>query len=130
MLLLTLKLINPGQVFLLRGNHESSTCTRFYGFKGEVDAKYSPQMPDVPGVVTMLMPVPVQGVGVPIESIEDRIGEEGPTVSSIGACSPMMPPGVVPPMMRPHADAKVDILETIRYLLRLISRYGVLKIST
>ena len=25
---------------LPRGNHESSTCTRWYGFRGELEAKY------------------------------------------------------------------------------------------
>lgn len=35
-LLLLLKLACPSRVYLLRGNHESSTCTKFYGFKGEV----------------------------------------------------------------------------------------------
>jgi hypothetical protein len=101
MLLLALKLLNPWQVFLLRGNHESSTCTRFYGFKGEVDAKYSPSAPEAPGL------------GVPTEGIDDRSGSEGLTVSSVG-CSPMLPRGVVPPMIRPHADAKVEFRGQIR----------------
>jgi len=39
-LLLCLKLALPRYVYLLRGNHESSTCTQYYGFKGEVEAKY------------------------------------------------------------------------------------------
>ena len=99
MLLLALKLLNPWQVFLLRGNHESSTCTRFYGFKGEVDAKYSPSAPEAPG-----LSVPTEG---------DRSGSEGLTVSSVG-CSPMLPRGVVPPMIRPHADAKVEFRGQIR----------------
>ena len=34
------KLALPGQVFLLRGNHESATCSIMYGFKGELEAKY------------------------------------------------------------------------------------------
>lgn len=33
MLFLALKLALPSNVYMLRGNHESSTCTRFYGFK-------------------------------------------------------------------------------------------------
>ena len=32
-LLAALKLEHPTRVFLLRGNHESSTCTKFYGMK-------------------------------------------------------------------------------------------------
>jgi hypothetical protein len=34
------KLALPGAVSLLRGNHESATCTLMYGFKGELEAKY------------------------------------------------------------------------------------------
>jgi serine/threonine-protein phosphatase 5 len=34
------KLALPGAVSLLRGNHESATCTLMYGFKGELVAKY------------------------------------------------------------------------------------------
>lgn len=34
------KLALPRSVFLLRGNHESATCTLMYGFKGELTAKY------------------------------------------------------------------------------------------
>ena len=30
-------------VYLLRGNHESTTCTMFYGFKAELQAKYLKQ---------------------------------------------------------------------------------------
>ncbi|EFN58373.1 hypothetical protein CHLNCDRAFT_20762 [Chlorella variabilis] len=39
-LLASWKLALPQQVFLLRGNHESATCTLAYGFKGELVAKY------------------------------------------------------------------------------------------
>lgn len=37
---LSLKLAYPQNVFLLRGNHEGSYCTRYYGFQQEVTAKY------------------------------------------------------------------------------------------
>lgn len=40
MLLAAWKLALPAAVFLLRGNHESATCTLMYGFKGELVAKY------------------------------------------------------------------------------------------
>ena len=36
----SLKLAFPNRVFMLRGNHESKTCTRYYGFEDEVKAKY------------------------------------------------------------------------------------------
>lgn len=39
-LLAAWKLALPRCVFLLRGNHESATCTLMYGFKGELTAKY------------------------------------------------------------------------------------------
>ncbi|KAL4550811.1 hypothetical protein Ndes2526B_g08910 [Nannochloris sp. 'desiccata'] len=34
------KLAFPNKVFMLRGNHETVTCTMLYGFKGELEAKY------------------------------------------------------------------------------------------
>ena len=40
MLLAAWKLTLPAAVYLLRGNHESATCTLMYGFKGELVAKY------------------------------------------------------------------------------------------
>jgi serine/threonine-protein phosphatase 5 len=39
-LLAAWKLALPAHVHLLRGNHESATCTLLYGFKGELAAKY------------------------------------------------------------------------------------------
>lgn len=39
-LLAALKLALPDRVLLLRGNHESSTCTQLYGFRTEVFRKY------------------------------------------------------------------------------------------
>lgn len=39
-LLLAWKLALPARVLLLRGNHESATCTMIYGFKEELKAKY------------------------------------------------------------------------------------------
>ncbi|EIE25508.1 Metallo-dependent phosphatase [Coccomyxa subellipsoidea C-169] len=38
--LAALKLAMPDRVMLLRGNHESSTCTQLYGFRTEVLRKY------------------------------------------------------------------------------------------
>lgn len=37
------KLVYPSQVVILRGNHECTTCTHMYGFRGEVLAKYGPK---------------------------------------------------------------------------------------
>ena len=34
------KLALPRSVLLLRGNHESTTCTKMYGFHAELQAKY------------------------------------------------------------------------------------------
>lgn len=39
-LLCAWKLALPQCVYLLRGNHETATCTVMYGFKGELMAKY------------------------------------------------------------------------------------------
>ena len=39
-LLAAWKCAAPHRVILLRGNHESATCTQAYGFKGELKAKY------------------------------------------------------------------------------------------
>lgn len=39
-LFLAWKLVCPGSVAMLRGNHESFLCTRSYGFHAEVKAKY------------------------------------------------------------------------------------------
>ena len=37
------RLAAPGCLTLLRGNHETSTCTALYGFKAELVAKYGKQ---------------------------------------------------------------------------------------
>ena len=34
------KLALPNSVFMLRGNHETATCSILYGFKGELEAKF------------------------------------------------------------------------------------------
>ena len=41
LLLVAWPLALPQSVTLLRGNHEGSTCTAAYGFKRELQAKYS-----------------------------------------------------------------------------------------
>ncbi|KAL3157028.1 hypothetical protein ABBQ38_001277 [Trebouxia sp. C0009 RCD-2024] len=43
MVLACWKLVYPAQVVILRGNHECTTCTHMYGFRGEVLAKYGPK---------------------------------------------------------------------------------------
>ncbi len=42
--LAALKLAMPDRVMLLRGNHESSTCTQLYGFRTEVLRKYGQEV--------------------------------------------------------------------------------------
>ena len=42
--LAALKLAAPQHVTLLRGNHESSTCTQLYGFRTELFRKYGPEV--------------------------------------------------------------------------------------
>lgn len=39
----TLKLAMPAAVFMLRGNHESDMCTKYYGFQPELRSKYPPR---------------------------------------------------------------------------------------
>lgn len=34
------KVMLPQHVYILRGNHETTTCAIMYGFKQEVEAKY------------------------------------------------------------------------------------------
>ena len=107
-LLLALKLTFPNYVYLLRGNHESSTCTRFYGFKGEVDAKYSPTEAEATTPHAPPAGAATEATGVP--------SGEGPAMLA-ASCSTLPPMGVVPPMQRPHADAKAGcyrMLQTLR----------------
>lgn len=47
LLLLCYKLVYPNYFFISRGNHESVTMNRVYGFEGEVRAKYSPEVFDL-----------------------------------------------------------------------------------
>lgn len=50
LLLAAWKLAAPaGSVSMLRGNHESSTCTLIYGFRSELAAKYGVQACKVRG---------------------------------------------------------------------------------
>jgi hypothetical protein len=46
-LLCCLKCALPCCVYLLRGNHESSTCTKYYGYSQEIRAKYEKQQAKV-----------------------------------------------------------------------------------
>lgn len=43
-LLSAMKLAAPQHVTLLRGNHESSTCTQLYGFRTELIRKYGAEV--------------------------------------------------------------------------------------
>jgi hypothetical protein len=40
MLYMAWKVAMPHNVFLMRGNHETSYCTQYYGFLNELKAKY------------------------------------------------------------------------------------------
>ncbi|GIL70676.1 hypothetical protein Vretifemale_1400 [Volvox reticuliferus] len=46
-LLCCLKCAAPKSVYLLRGNHESSSCTKWYGYSQEIRAKYEKQSKDI-----------------------------------------------------------------------------------
>ncbi len=48
LVLSALKLAEPQHVTLLRGNHESSTCTQLYGFRTEVFRKYGAEVGPAP----------------------------------------------------------------------------------
>jgi hypothetical protein len=93
LLLLAMKLTLPKRVFLLRGNHESSTCTRWYGFKGEVDAKFTPVE------LRVDMPCTFKRAG----PFEQEVPPEPGTQTE-------MMPAVCTPLAKPHPDAKVSIL--------------------
>lgn len=45
--LMAFKVAYPRHFFLARGNHESKNLNKFYGFEGEVNAKYEPRMYDL-----------------------------------------------------------------------------------
>ena len=55
-MLAAMKLAVPQHITLLRGNHESSTCTQLYGFRTELFRKYGAEVraalpPPVPGLI-------------------------------------------------------------------------------
>uniref|UniRef100_A0A914V914 protein-serine/threonine phosphatase n=3 Tax=Plectus sambesii TaxID=2011161 RepID=A0A914V914_9BILA len=41
------KLLYPNHFFMSRGNHESDTMNKMYGFEGEVKSKFTPQMAEL-----------------------------------------------------------------------------------
>ena len=52
------KLALPSSVLLLRGNHESTTCTKMYGFHAELQAKYGVKSASVcPGPSSVTCPM-------------------------------------------------------------------------
>jgi len=53
------KLAAPGSVTLLRGNHESATCTAMYGFRAELAAKYGAVRAGGPGRGASAAPKPL-----------------------------------------------------------------------
>ncbi len=92
-LLVALKLAFPRSVYLLRGNHETSSCTLGYGFKGEVDRKYSPAVG--PAVQPPLAAATEATVQLPSTTALDPDNEID------------IPAEFLPPLAKPHADAKV-----------------------
>ncbi|KAI7687113.1 Serine/threonine-protein phosphatase 5 [Sarcoptes scabiei] len=47
LILFAYKIIYPNHLFIARGNHESETMNKIFGFEGEVKEKYSKQMYDL-----------------------------------------------------------------------------------
>ena len=103
-------------MFLLRGNHESASLTKFYGFKGEVDAKYSPVPPD-PSIKSASMPLePLNGVHCAEGAVSTSGGggsgrgqSAAELLHAASECTqtpPPPPPGVLLAMTKPHPDAK------------------------
>ena len=56
-MLAALKLAAPQHVTLLRGNHESSTCTQLYGFRTELFRKYGSDVSAVHILLPNLCPL-------------------------------------------------------------------------
>ncbi len=56
-MLAAMKLAAPQHVSLLRGNHESSTCTQLYGFRTELFRKYGTEVSTVGPHSTPPIPV-------------------------------------------------------------------------
>lgn len=55
--LLAFKLLYPNHLHLARGNHESRSMNRMYGFEGEVKAKYSESVFDLFAAIFCLLPL-------------------------------------------------------------------------
>ena len=47
MMLMSWKVCWPRNVVLIRGNHETDYCTKFYGFRAELKSKYDAAMGNV-----------------------------------------------------------------------------------
>ena len=57
LLLFGFKLLYPNHLFVARGNHESETMNKIFGFEGEVKNKYSQQLYDVFAEVFEYLPL-------------------------------------------------------------------------
>lgn len=55
--LLAFKLLYPNHLHLARGNHESKSMNRMYGFEGEVKAKYSESIYELFAAIFCLLPL-------------------------------------------------------------------------
>ena len=55
--LFTFKVLYPDRFFMARGNHESQTMNKMYGFEGEVKSKYSSKMYELFEEVFNLLPL-------------------------------------------------------------------------
>ena len=51
-----MKLAAPQHVSLLRGNHESSTCTQLYGFRTELIRKYGAEVCSSRSLLSLPLP--------------------------------------------------------------------------
>lgn len=57
LILFGFKLLYPNHLFIARGNHESETMNKIFGFEGEVKSKYSQQMYDLFAEVFEYLPL-------------------------------------------------------------------------
>ena len=89
--LFALKCVYPSSLHLARGNHESKSMNKIYGFEGEIQAKYNTQMADVFREVFCWLPLG--------HIINDKVRTSSPPLS--------LPPFADPPNLPPLFQAFV-----------------------